>query len=215
MITRWKRTYCISLLLLVLVIGAIIGIAVGLTKDDDENTDSTTGELEEFAAPIAVVVDRTCEFEQSDTNYLGVTDNGVDNRLSGNAADFDQGNAVIASHNRDGIGAIWALSKNDATGTWGQTPFQTDEEDQFGWDVSIRGNTIVVGAPAFEGMEVVHPTKEDYSWWGGRGAAIVFAKDDNGNWYKQATLIPEVAEDDAGFGVSVDIAECECFIAVG
>ena len=119
-------------------------------------------------------------------------------------SDFDGNNAVVTSNNEDGIGAVWVLSK-DAGGSWGQTAFQTDGGDQFGWDVAISGETIVTGAPAYEGRDIFYPTLSD-SWWGGRGVAFVLMKDSNGEWYTQATLLSQVADFDASFGISVDIS---------
>ena len=63
-----------------------------------------------------------------------------------------------------------------------------------------------MGAPAHKGRDVFHPTRDDYSWWGGRGAAVVLTKDKNtGSWYKEATLLPQVTDPGANFGVSVDM----------
>lgn len=111
------------------------------------------------------------------------------NSMSGGRSDFDGENAVVVAHNQDGVGAVWALSKDGET--WKPTPLQSDEPDRFGWDVAISGETIVVGSPGHRG---------------GRGAAFVFTKNWFGVWYMQQVLLPEEAEPDAEIGVSVDIA---------
>ena len=128
-------------------------------------------------------------------------------RHRGSASDFDGDDAVVMSYNRDGVGAAWTLTRDARYGTWDQTPFQTDEPIWFGWDIAIRGGTAVVGAPAYGGHKVSHPANEGYSWWGGRGAAVVLARDDaGGGWHTEATLLPEVADADSSFGVSVDVS---------
>ena len=113
-------------------------------------------------------------------------------------ADADGDNAVVAAHDENGVGAVWALGKNGYTWT-AQTPLPSDGEEMFGWDVAIRGETIVVGSPGYGG---------------GRGAAHVFKKNQDGAWYLQQILEPEnapptesalaVPEDDIRFMVHGD-----------
>ena len=78
--------------------------------------------------------------------------------------------------------------------------------DIYGWDVAIKGDTFVVGAPGYEGKEV--GLIEGWMW-AGRGRAMVMAREDSSSpssWYRQAILSPNIAEDNADFGTSVDIA---------
>ncbi|KAL3766044.1 hypothetical protein ACHAWU_002759 [Discostella pseudostelligera] len=163
----------------------------------------------------------------------------VEKKLSGGNSAYFGDTAIIVSYNSDGTaGAVWVLdysntNNNNGTttttttsqqqqGSWEQTGIlQTEYEDQLGWSVAIKGNsTFVVGAPGYQGMEV--PLPSDGWFWSGRGNAIVMTKiddDDNGggatSWVRQDELVPISANDTAGFGNSVDIAECECLIAVG
>jgi hypothetical protein len=186
------------------------------TADGPNNEGGATLDVIEDDASIALVVDRSCEYVKSDTVYASVTSNGVDNRMVGGISDFDGGNAVIVSHGDDGIGAVWALSKNTFNGSWEQTAFQTDEGDHFGWDVALRGDTIVVGAPAYDGSDNYDWIDYFYTWTSGRGAVFVMTRGGaSGSWTRTATLLPSVADDDAGFGASVAISDCGCFLAIG
>jgi len=145
----------------------------------------------------------------------------VEKKLSGGASAFDGDNAVIVSYNADGLaGAVWALSKisssdgNDNRG-WEQTAVvQTDDEDQLGWGVSIKGDIFAVGAPGHNGTDI--PLIQGW-YWAGVGRAVIMAKNEDGSngWYEQAVLEPGVADDNAAFGSTLDIAECGCLIAVG
>ncbi|KAL9182500.1 hypothetical protein ACHAXT_013152 [Thalassiosira profunda] len=194
----WRnKKYRIPILVSLLVtIGGIIGLAVGLSGSSDGGNADDGASSDNTLDQIPLVVDRSesCEFELKDTAFLSAAGN-----MTGGRADTDGDNAVVAAHDENGVGAVWALSKNGYTWT-AQTPLPSDGEDEFGWDVAIRGETIVVGSPGAGG---------------GRGAAHVFRKNQDGAWYLQQILEPENAEPDSAFGTSVDIAECECIIAVG
>ena len=48
-------------------------------------------------------------------------------------------------------------------------------------------------------------SNDGYSVWGGRGAAVVLRKNSSRDWYRQATLMLEVADCAAKDGVSVNI----------
>lgn len=136
------------------------------------------------------------------------------NFCRGSTSDMDGDTAVVISHND--IGAAWVFSKNKITGTWeSSNVFQTTSDDYFGWDVSLRGDLIVIGAPAHEGQYVNHAFRDDYRWWQGRGAAAVFEKEKgtNGDWFKRTTLLPKEADPTAAFGCSVDASNGT--IAVG
>lgn len=100
---------------------------------------------------------------------------------------------------------MWIISKKN--GIWEQTKvIQTSETERFGWSPSIKGNTIVVGAPGYGGSTVFDNQLNTY--WEGRGRAIVMKRDNNGAWNEQAILSPEVTSSNgnAGFGISVGIA---------
>ena len=92
----------------------------------------------------------------------------------------------------------------------------SEEEDQLGWSVAIQPSTFVVGAPGYKGNEI--PLSFG-SYWAGRGRAVVMGKNvesnGDGEWVEEGVLEPSVADDNADFGNTVDIAQCECLIAVG
>ena len=87
---------------------------------------------------------------------------------------------------------------------------QTNDPDQLGWDVSIKGETFVIGAPG-------HPEGREYPliygwYWAGRGRAMVMSRGEGGGgWSQQAMLSPGDADDNAAFGNTVDVAG-ECFL---
>ena len=83
---------------MLLILGAVIGLVLGLNNDeavavaiitDDTITitpsaapSSMPSAIEDIVlAPIPLVVDRTCEYTLTQTVYVGVTDNGIDNRM--------------------------------------------------------------------------------------------------------------------------------------
>mmetsp|Transcript_14204 Transcript_14204/g.30860 ORF Transcript_14204/g.30860 Transcript_14204/m.30860 type:complete len:565 (+) Transcript_14204:84-1778(+) len=184
-----------------------------------ENPDDTGACASPTTMLQPVVDDRgSCTYQKRQTVLVNApvpTGNAtVEKKLSGGASAFDGENAVIVSYNGDGTaGAVWALSKGGDDNDWEQTAMvQTDEEDQLGWGISIKGDTFVVGAPGHEGKDI--PLIEGW-YWAGTGRAVVMAKNDDGGWDQQAILSPEVADDNAAFGSTVDIAECGCLIAVG
>ncbi|KAL9187550.1 hypothetical protein ACHAXT_001653 [Thalassiosira profunda] len=211
-----QKKYRCGILLIVLLVVAIIGLAAGLAGKNS-GSDGGASSAEDFVwvegEEIPLVVDRTCQYELRRTMQLGVTDNNIDSKFWGSASDFDGTDAVIVSHSREGGGAVWALSEN-AEGSWGQSAFQSSWSDQSGWDVAVRNGIIVIGTPAYQGRDVEH-WENDSSWWGGRGAAVVLARDEGGNWKEQALLVPSEADDIAGFGNSVAISESGRRIAVG
>jgi len=169
----------------------------------------------------------------------------VEKKLSGGASAAQGNDAIVVSYNVNGTeGAVWSLGRdgssnsgnnndndnennggsnspnnnnpnNNDNNEWSQTStLQTIHPDQLGWDVSLSGRTFVVGAPGSRGKEIY---LNKYGWyWAGRGVAIVMNKNgNNGKWRRVDTLIPGVAEENADFGTSVGVAECECLIAVG
>mmetsp|Transcript_34729 Transcript_34729/g.63791 ORF Transcript_34729/g.63791 Transcript_34729/m.63791 type:complete len:515 (-) Transcript_34729:1315-2859(-) len=138
----WQQNNCrcTSLFLLLLILGGVVGLVLGLKNGNvteqaiGAGTMTSGGDSSDDVALIPLVVDRSCQWRKSQTVDLDVVTNRVNNRMWGSASDFDGNNAVIVSHNTNGIGAVWALSKNVGSGTWEQAAFQTENEDHFGWD---------------------------------------------------------------------------------
>mmetsp|Transcript_11658 Transcript_11658/g.24993 ORF Transcript_11658/g.24993 Transcript_11658/m.24993 type:complete len:894 (-) Transcript_11658:370-3051(-) len=164
-----------------------------------------------------VVVDRSCEYRKRQDVFVSVAPNFSDQQMYGGSSDFDGDTAVVVSYDQDfsfiGAGAVWILGMNEG-GIWKQTAvLQTSVTEQFGWGSSISGDTIVIGAPGSGGQLSIDSVLNTF--WLGRGRAVVMAKNNIGSWYQQASLSPEVADWNAGFGISVDISDCGCFIAVG
>mmetsp|Transcript_24030 Transcript_24030/g.43233 ORF Transcript_24030/g.43233 Transcript_24030/m.43233 type:complete len:897 (-) Transcript_24030:254-2944(-) len=164
-----------------------------------------------------VVVDRSCEYKKRQDVFVSVAPNFSEQQMYGGSSDFDGDTAVVVSYDLDfsafGAGAVWILGMNE-DGIWEQTSaLQTSVSEQFGWGCSISGDTIVISAPGSGGQISIDSMLNTF--WFGRGRAVVMAKDNIGSWYQQASLSPEVADWNAGFGISVDISDCGCFIAVG
>ena len=157
------------------------------------------------------VVDRSCEYQKSQdvivsapVSFLALSSQ----QMYGGTSDFDGNHAVVVAYEEGslyGAGAVWVLGK-DAGGTWEQVgSFQSDTTEQFGWDIAIRGSTLVIGAPGYEGTSTITTSMLDVLWVG-KGRVYVMAKDGDGSWYRQAILSPSVADWNANFGKSVDVA---------
>ncbi|MCH2161083.1 MAG: hypothetical protein MK085_04335 [Phycisphaerales bacterium] len=112
------------------------------------------------------------------------------------------GDTVVVGAYRDDVfgeysGSAYVFERND-NGDWPEvaklTASDGAERDWFGRDVSISGETVVVGA------------------WGdddngdNSGSAYVFERDDNGEWSEVAKLIASDGTEDDSFGGSVAIS---------
>ncbi|MDN5863988.1 MAG: FG-GAP repeat protein, partial [Gammaproteobacteria bacterium] len=119
------------------------------------------------------------------------------------------GDAVALDGDRALIGAMWADvgGKNAqgeayvfdrANGSWSEAAALTASDggggDNFGFAVSVDGDTAVVGAPLFEGGGP-----------GDQGAAYVFTRT-NGNWSEMQALTASDARSDDFFGDAVAVA---------
>ncbi|HMZ22333.1 MAG TPA: FG-GAP-like repeat-containing protein, partial [Blastocatellia bacterium] len=100
----------------------------------------------------------------------------------------DQGSAYVFSRNQGGANA------------WGQVKKITASDgvagDNFGWSVSVNGDTIVVGAPT-----------DQVTTAGRAGGAYVFNRNQGGteNWGQVKKLTSGALGDKFGFSVSVDV----------
>ena len=90
-------------------------------------------------------------------------------------------------------GSVYIFTRN-SNGAWTQQP-KLDGEfagDQFGWSVAVEGDTVVVGAHAYDGSDSLANS----------GAVYVFTRT-GGVWTRAAKLTPTVPEAYAFFGGSV------------
>jgi hypothetical protein len=74
---------------------------------------------------------------------------------------------------------------------------ETRSSDQFGYDVSVHGNTAVIGAQLEDGV----------------GAAYIYERDANNNWNKKARLIPSPEGTEGYFGRRVSANDSTVIIA--
>jgi len=129
----------------------------------------------------------------------------------GESVALDGNTAVIGAPddedpNGSGAGSAYVFTKSG--GSWSQQDklFQGDPDpanpvsglDNFGTDVSVDGDTIVVGAPFDETTQTNDPGAS-------RGSAYVFTRS-GGAWSQQTKLTPNDPADGKifGFGVAVD-----------
>ncbi|KAL7541173.1 hypothetical protein ACHAWF_006874 [Thalassiosira exigua] len=206
---RCRRTSrCTTGLCLLVGAVAIVAIVVGVVKS---RPDAGSSETSSSSNQISIgAADQTCEYRKTQEFRLDTYDIEAKSQMWGSTSDFDGDAAVVASYDEEGVGGVWALSR-DASGSWDHTVFRADDEaSQFGWDVAVGGDTIVVGAPA-KNRQFNAASRR----FGGFGAAAVFSTSGNGGWYQGATFMPKDLDTGAAFGVSVDVADCGCLIAVG
>lgn len=81
----------------------------------------------------------------------------------------------------------------------------TDVSDQFGYAVSVSGNTVVVGAPGEDGNATGVNGNESNELSPSSGAAYVFVRN-GANWSQQAYLKASNTGAFDGFGVSVSVS---------
>lgn len=105
--------------------------------------------------------------------------------------------AVVGAHgDDDGRGAAYVFMR-DASGAWSEqaklVASDGAEGDDFGFSVSISGDTVVVGA------------QRDADHGGRSGSAYVFTRDESGAWSEQAKLVASDAAAEGFFGGSVSL----------
>lgn len=95
---------------------------------------------------------------------------------------LSNGRLFVSALGFQGGGAVWVFDR-DASGAWTETgllqPDVAAPQEFFGWDLAYDGERLLVGS--FGGEE-------------GRGAAYVFAQDDQGTWFQEARLALEEGE---------------------
>ena len=148
---------------------------------------SNTGSNDLFGTSVAISGDTIvvgANFE--DGNTTGV--NGADNNLASNS------------------GAAYVFVR--VAGVWSQQAYlkasNTGSGDQFGWTVSVSGDTVVVGAP-FEDGSTTGVNGADDNLASNAGAAYVFLRT-AGVWAQQAYLKASNTEFSDQFGAAVAIS---------
>ena len=120
-------------------------------------------------------------------------------------------NTVVGQDNEaaDASGAAYVFVRSK--GSWKQQAYlkasNTDASDQFGYSVSISGDTIVVGAigeaSSYTGVNPDNGQEDDSQTYA--GAAYVFVRE-AGAWHQQAYLKASNAQTNDEFGYSVAIS---------
>ncbi|MDH5301221.1 MAG: cadherin-like beta sandwich domain-containing protein [Gammaproteobacteria bacterium] len=106
-------------------------------------------------------------------------------------------------------GAVYIFVR-DAAGAWSQQaylkPASLDAGDQFGSDVALQGDVLVVGSPREDSSSTgVNGAETNYDAGYDSGAVFVFERS-SGVWSKTAYLKPAVNALNPSFGWSVDIS---------
>ena len=143
-------------------------------------------------------------FEYDGNNWIETTliiaTNSGENDLFGGSVSIYNDYAVISSVQDDSIavnsGAVYVFEyKNDWVENAILKATDAESDDQFGCDVSVSGEYIIVGA------------KHEDSDGNNSGAAYIFERDDNlGNWFQSEKLTVNNPETESEFGASVDIS---------
>ena len=108
--------------------------------------------------------------------------------------------AVVGADRANSRKGLVYIFTRESTGNWTQQAKLDGENDgdQFGWSVAVDGDTVVVGAHAFDGEDANgNPVANS-------GAAYVLTKSNN-VWSQTAKLTPSDPEAGALFGGSVDL----------
>ncbi|MFT6338089.1 MAG: hypothetical protein ACJATI_004860 [Halioglobus sp.] len=131
---------------------------------------------------------------------LLVASNASDNDLFGGSVSVHYDYAVIGSVEEDSeainSGAVYVFEKKNI---WLENGFlkanDAESDDEFGCDVSVSGDYIIIGA------------KQEDSDGVNSGAAYIFKRDEDlGNWFQSEKLTVNNPEIESKFGSSVDIS---------
>jgi hypothetical protein len=127
---------------------------------------------------------------------------GVNGDQGDNSADFS--------------GAVYVFTR-DAADAWSQQAYikasNTEAMDEFGWSVSLSGDTLAVGARAEASAATGINGDQNDNNAGVSGAAYVFTRDGAGAWSQQAYIKASNTESDDAFGWS--LAVFDDVLAVG
>ena len=98
------------------------------------------------------------------------------------------------------VGAVYVFTR-DNDGVWSQQAYlkasNAEVNDQFGFSVTLSGDTLAVGAVGKNSTDNIKPDI---------GAVYVFTRDIDGNWTQQAYLKAFNAEENDQFGFSVALS---------
>ena len=187
--------------------------ATGVNGDETNNSISDSGAVYVFVKIAGVWSqqaylkasnpDETDWFGESvaisaDTIVVGAILEASDARgINGNELD----NSALAS------GAVYVFVRND--GVWSQQAYlkssNSEEFDRFGGDVSISGDTILVGARTEDSNATGINGDELDNSASGSGAAYVFVRND-GVWSQQAYLKASNTNEGDTFGEAVEVS---------
>jgi len=97
------------------------------------------------------------------------------------------------------VGAVYVFTRNNGIWTRQATlkALDAEENDQFGFSVTLSGDTLAVGAVGKNSIDNIKPDI---------GAVYVFSRDIDGNWTQQALLRASNAEDNDQFGFSISLS---------
>lgn len=128
---------------------------------------------------------------------------GAEGDQFGAAVSLDGQTMVVGAYNppHSRPGAAYVFERNaGGPDNWGQVKklvgSDTDADDEFGWVVAVKGDTIVIGSHKADGAA------------DNIGAAYVFQRDKNGpgQWGEAAKLIPADGSVDDNFGESLGLS---------
>lgn len=120
-------------------------------------------------------------------------DTGSANDNFGTSVAFDGTTLFVGANNHNGGGTIYVYTESGGSWTL-DDELDGDAGEHFGWDVSVAGERLAIGAPhvGFFGVPI------------GDGAVYVF-KLDSGTWTAEVTLTAGSGPANNRFGSSVDL----------
>ena len=124
-------------------------------------------------------------------------------------SDSDTINGDDSDNSANQSGAVYVFIR-DGEGTWTQQAylkaFNSDILDQFGFSVTLSGDTLVVGAPGEASIATGINEDESDNSASTSGAAYVFIRDGEGTWTQQAYIKASNTEALDLFGTSVSLS---------
>jgi hypothetical protein len=161
-----------------------------------DNGRTITISIDDSGADYPITIDPTYSenYQLLPSDGANYDESGISVAISGDTAVVGSRGHAVSGHGDQGAAYVFTLSG----GTWSQTAELTASDgaanDQFGTNVAISGNTIVVGAS--------NHTVSGHSY---QGAAYVFSLS-GGTWSQTAELIASDGAASDYFGASVSIS---------
>ena len=170
---------------------------IGAFHDDDKGTGSGA----------AYIFERNSDGEWMEITKI-TADDGKAGDLFGWSVSLAGDRALISAREDDEKGAdsgsVYVFDR-DSSGTWKETTKliadDGQENDRFGWSVSLAGDQAVIGRNRFNEEDNSDP-----------GAAYIFEMDENGDWHEVKKLTTDDAEKGFKFGLSVSLVEDKALI---